>query len=374
MIWGYHYFGKHANACNWQNSDVQLPETFCCLLVVLVDQGPANGAPSLETVKAWRCPGSVDIYDWMTTPGVFNHDRISQMKNKHSWLTCLLQKVHGFFLIRKRVKRCHPQNHHVFILKMMMVQHMWHFQAVGSPNLAQWHQGRFRFQEPSNYICMCIVLFHVISPLPGANRSPYHWRETPHRCYVLKVHWMLPRSGWSGSLWSTSMALEIPSFVNVCPKKVWFTLLCSLARLCIVWLTEILMCLNLQVDTTFPNAYATMPVVGRDFGCFKSHFVRWLGIDGIEVWFVSVVSQTCLGFPQDSGQNPFAFAIGNPALRGKNVLVCILMPSWIKQLIVWCTCANGCSITPLKINIEPENDGLADDFPFQTADLQLSSR
>ncbi len=28
-------------------------------------------------------------------------------------------------------------------------------------------------------------------------------------------------------------------------------------------------------------------------------------------------------------------------------------------------------ITPLKINIEPENEGLEDDFPFQRGDSQV---
>ena len=123
--------------------------------------------------------------------------------------------------------------------------------------------------------------------------------DTPPLLCVEGAFCLLPRFGG----WSTSMALEIPSFVNVSPKKYGLHCCVGWPDCVIVWLTEMLMCLNLNLDTSFPNAYARMPVVGRDLGCFKSQVVWWLGIDGIEVWFVPFVSQTCLGFPQDSGQN-----------------------------------------------------------------------
>ena len=116
--------------------------------------------------------------------------------------------------------------------------------------------------------------------------------DTPPLLCVEGAFCLLPRFGG----WSTSIVLEIPSFVNVSPKKVWFTLLCWLSRLCyclINWNVDVF---ELKLDTSFPNAYATMPVVGRDLWCFKSQVVWWLGIDGIEVWFVPFVSQTCLGF------------------------------------------------------------------------------
>ena len=32
---------------------------------------------------------------------------------------------------------------------------------------------------------------------------------------------------------------------------------------------------------------------------------------------------------------------------------------------------NELMVTPLKINMEPKNEGLEDDFPFQTGDFQV---